>query len=672
MNFSVFKIAVANQFQKMQQHQLFITNINKSDLWSTYLNSFPQGSNPIFRERTEHDCSCCKQFINAVGHVVAIIDNKINTIWDIEIPNEPEYQIVANAMSKFVKLHTIESAFYYFSNTAGINKNFEEILGDIKTWEHFYVNIDRRYLTNIDLINEKTAKVSEDYKIMFRSLESISLAAIEIALDLIAQNSLHRGEEFTPIIKKFRDLKEGFENSNEKNLFVWQRILNIPASLSHIRNTAIGSFLVNVSEGMNLEDAVVSFGKIMDPLNYKRPTAIFTTKMKEQAEKTVIELGYLSALNRRYANIHDININDILYIDRSIKTALNNNNPFDMLHATDSLKIPKLDRIEEVTITDFITNILPRSKTISIMPQNSHESNFVSLITASDPTSKSMFKWENQFSWAYNGDAADSIKERVKNAGGIVDGDLCCRLSWNNYNDLDLYMVEPNGYQIYFGNKGTRSRNGGLLDVDMNAMVRQTRSPVENIVYKDIHHMQNGKYSLFVNQYHLRENIDVGFDVEIDILGNSQIFSLDRSLRDRETICVAVLEVQNGNIKIIESLESKEVAKNIWNLNTNKWHRISTIMMSPNHWEHSNKIGNKHYFFMIDQCKNPEGSRGFFNEFLKEELNSHRKVFEMLGSRMITDPSDNQLSGLGFSSTNKNSILCKVEGNISRIIKIII
>ena len=49
-----------------------------------------------------------------------------------------------------------------------------------------------------------------------------------------------------------------------------------------------------------------------------------------------------------------------------------------------------------------------------------------------------MFKWNNQFSWSYNGDMADSMKERVKQAGGNVTGDLCCRLAWEDKNDLDF------------------------------------------------------------------------------------------------------------------------------------------------------------------------------------------------------------------------------------------
>ena len=77
MDFNLFKNAVAKQFATMMKHDLFVVDIEGDALWETYIQSFPAGTNPIYRERTEHDCSCCKSFIRAVGRVVALIDGKM-------------------------------------------------------------------------------------------------------------------------------------------------------------------------------------------------------------------------------------------------------------------------------------------------------------------------------------------------------------------------------------------------------------------------------------------------------------------------------------------------------------------------------------------------------------------------------------------------------------------
>lgn len=73
---------------------------------------------------------------------------------------------------------------------------------------------------------------------------------------------------------------------------------------------------------------------------------------------------------------------------------------------------------------------------------------------------------------------------------------------------------------------------------------------------------------------------------------------------------------------------------------------------------------------MLDDCKNPEPVRGFFNEYLNSELTPHRKVFEVLADKMKTPYQEHQLSGLGFSSTMRNSVIVKVDGTFSRTLKV--
>ena len=94
----------------------------------------------------------------------------------------------------------------------------------------------------------------------------------------------------------------------------------------------------------------------------------------------------------------------------------------------------------------------------------------MSLISPENVGSKNIFKWGNNFSWTYNGEVTDSIKDRVKKAGGNVEGVLRCSLSWFNHDDLDIHVIEPDGNNIYYNNKKNFDTTG-KLDVDMNDAV---------------------------------------------------------------------------------------------------------------------------------------------------------------------------------------------------------
>jgi len=68
--------------EMIETGDLFVTDLDRDVLWQLYLDSFPNGTNPVFRERPVHDCSACRQFVKVFGNVVLIRDCKVTTIWD--------------------------------------------------------------------------------------------------------------------------------------------------------------------------------------------------------------------------------------------------------------------------------------------------------------------------------------------------------------------------------------------------------------------------------------------------------------------------------------------------------------------------------------------------------------------------------------------------------------
>ncbi len=687
-NFKAFKQAVATQFERLQRSPLFRVAVDKDQLWSTYLAGFPPDSNPIFRERTEHDCSCCRQFIRAVGDTVAVIDGKVTGLWDVKIPGEPAYQQVADAMSALIAPLAISDKFLHPDRVAGTDKNFEQLTNEIRTWDHFFVNINPQLVKKKADIPSLLAEPRESKNVLLRSLLEITDDAIDTVLELIAQNSLYRGPEHVFAVESFRTLKHKFsklKSDSARDVFAWVESGPTAGSVARIRNTVIGTLLVDLSTGVDMEIAVKSFEAKVAPTNYKRPTALVTKAMVENAKQKVEELGLTSALKRRYATIHDVTINNILFANRNVKRVIEGD-VFDEVSTT--AKKPKLDKIEldkieEVTIDKFITDVLPRVDSVEIMVENGHTANFVSLIAPDDPTSGKLFKWDNRFSWSYNGEMADSIKERVKAAGGSVTGDLCCRLAWDYTDDLDFHMHEPDGHHIWYVNRRTLSPSGGQLDVDANGGDGIRKDPAENIFYTNRRKMKEGIYFLRVHNYNRRSD-GAGFVVEIEFDGQTYSMAYDKVLRTGGWVDVAKVQYSHkSGFSIIESLPSSQTSRVVWGLGTQTFHPVSVLMFSPNFWgqaaaasqpdsNHRDTIavGNKHYFFMLDGCRNDGSARGFFNEFLKAELDPHRKVLEMVGSKVKVEGSDEQLSGLGFSSTMRNSVVGRVKGSFTRTLKI--
>ncbi len=705
MEFKTFGDAVAKQFAKMSKDATLFTvdvpnkNTNRGEvisneysiivlpadsqesirqvLWNTYINAFPEGSNPIYRERTEHDCNCCKNFIRTIGNVVSIAaDGTISTIWDVTLKDEPEYQIVANALAQKVRSLTVNNVFYHYERSVGKAKTFEQIVNgdkvDTHAWNHFYADIPVAHVRIKDKIATLKSEKRSAFDVFERALREIDFDSIETVLELINQNSIYRGAEHKFAVTEFLQFKKKYEKvaADKKAAFVWANMQSLAASVHRFKNTSIGTLVADIASGEELDVAVRKFEAMVAGPNYKRPTALVTAKMVEDAKKKIDELGLTSALERRYAKLTDISINNVLFADRSVRKVISGD-VFDDI-ASKTKKTPKtFDKVQEVGIEKFLTDILPTAESIEVLVENTHASNFVSLIAPANPTARNMFKWDNGFSWSYTGDMADAVKERVKQAGGNVTGDVCCRLAWYNYDDLDFHMHEPNGGHIYFGNRYAKSGMGGNLDVDMNAGSGSTRTPVENIVYESASTMKEGEYVLKVNNYSRRESSDTGFEVHIDIFGQIYTFTQSKNPPTGGTVEVARIKYsKKDGFTVSGAAAGVQKSKTIWNINTMDFVKVGSIMHSPNYWD-GHGVGNKHYFFMLEGCKNDGVARGFYNEFLCADLDKHRKVMEIVGSKMKTAESDDQLSGLGFSSTKKASLVCKVNGAMSRVIKII-
>lgn len=670
MNFKIFSEKIKENFKEMVRDSncLFEVDVDKDEIWNAYLDSYPCGSNEIFRERRENDCSACKSFVRNIGKAVVIEDNIIKTIWGFNV-GDPTYQVVLDTMDTYIKSKIVNNIYHSSLKNIGIPVNRESTDDGIIEWHHLNVALPPNMVSS-NSEGDYKGKHHTNKTTLQSSLDIIAEDSMLVVLELIASNSLYRGNEWAAVLSQFLGMKREYSNlsENEVNNWLWATSFNVGTVMSKIKNHSIGTLLQNISEGMELDMAVRKYESIIAPENYKRPKPIFTKKMLERAEKDVTEMGYIDSLPRRFATVDDITVRDLLYVDREVATQMG---VFEELSNTLSDKPAQYGRVEEIGIEKFIANILPDVSEIEVMVENRHVTNLVSLIAPTNIDSKTMFKWGNNFSWAYNGNMADSsIKDNVKSAGGSITGDLRFSIQWNDINsdmnDLDAHCVEPNGFEIMFTNKGQRSGNGGMLDVDI-IDPRMNTPAVENIVYNDKDSMVNGVYKMFVHNYSDRGGSD-GFRAEIEFDGVIHSFDHAKSLSQGERVNVAEVTMLNGAFSIVKMIDSELQCRELWGITVNKFVHVSSICLSPNYW--NGEIGNKHYMFMLKDCINPDNPNGFFNEYLKSDLHEHRKVFEALGSKMRVDDCDSQLSGLGFSSTKHDGIVVRVKGNIDRIFKL--
>ena len=698
------KNLMQSQLEKMAATgKLFRSKITGKEVWDLYLSSFED--DPIFRdpESSTHNCNLCGNFIRRYGNIVALDEEyKIISLWDLDLVLVPEeYTPSCRAVSKSLREAAIQDVFFetfeelnslpyekcsksHEHFRLGIDKNVKQYtreeaekfgrvnVKDIYTFHHLHLDLPKAF---VDMSGKSVEAIMgsfrDDKNVFQRAMESISADTLVLVQDLINQGSLLDGTTHQYKLAIILPLKQEYDMmpTSVRDNWCWAQAYRF--QYAKFRNELIGVLCSELSEGMNINEACLNWNKRVDPANYMKATAPITGKQIEEAKKFVEDNGYGESFARRFAILDDVKASEVLHSNVGTG-ALKKVSVFDNVKATSTRhKRNEFDGVEEVQIEKFMNDILPGCTAVHVYLENRHEGNLVSLTTADNPDSKPIFKWANNYSWTYKGNLAgkSQIKEEVKSKGGKVDGVLRFSMMWADGNgdnsDLDLHCMEPNGEHIYYGHK-VSYRTGGNLDIDITNP--NGKLSVENITYPSLSKMTNGKYQLFINQYFARSS--KGFKAEIEFDGQLYSYSYDRPVS--RNVEVAEVTLENGQFSIEHKLPAVDgvgVVKEIYGLETNQFHKVNLLCLSPNYWG-TNNVGNRHFFFMLQGCKADAPIRGFHNENLIPELLEHRKVMEVLGATSTIPPTDKQLSGLGFNATVRDELIVKLEGNFKRTIKL--
>ena len=709
MQFTQFTTAVKNQFAKMQQvnGNLFVSKLNGRDLTDLYLTSL-EGHDPVFRDpnSTTHTCNHCKNFLRRYGNTVSInAQGEIETMFDNTTSEGDEYHLAAINIGNALRAAGIESEFFETFDELqelpyekGVKKSQSHFklgvasnikcyteeeadkfgvvkAGETRTFNHFNAVLENKFVNST---GKSAAQLVGESKTQFQLLEKamkIETSVYEDAIDFIDRKVLLNAEAAAANnIRKTMELQKAIVGKTNYTNLLWLKSKEA-GSFCRFINSLLGETIQKINAGEDLTAVCLFYNKAADSANFMKAVAPTTLRQRQETEKFFDENGYMPSIPRRHATMDDINISEIRHVNRDVKTSTKPMTIFDNIKVASvvgtTVTRKQFEKCEKITMSKFMEEILPNAERIEVLFESAQKDNLSIITTTVNQHAKPMFSWENNFSWTSKQNLAGKsfIKEAVKAQGGKVDGVLRASLSWaedepNNNTDLDLHCIEPDGNHIYFGRK-TGHLSGGNLDVDI-IMPRdyKNKNVVENIIYTTLNRMRDGIYKIFVEVWANRGGSD--FTVEIEFGGQITTFKYSGSYRGESTIYVCDIELKNGVFTIVNAhlpfSEDDSKTKNVWNIDTNTFHPVSLVSLSPNYWGDAN-VGNRHYFFAIQNCKTDEELRSFHNENLKPEFRAYRGTTELLGAHATVKPAPDQLAGLMFNATVQESVIVKATHN---------
>lgn len=483
---------------------------------------------------------------------------------------------VVDNILQVLKNTKIRNVFVTEETTMGCN---QQILPskEVITWNHFYAIPTSNLIMDESKISTFRANAKSSHDVWARTLSEINYNSVQSVVDLITDDNLYRGDTYMRQVSALKTALDTVENKHLEGFkldnYAWLSSRVLPEAVTHILNSAIGQLLKDITDTNNIESSVKKFEAMVAPCNYKRPKGIITKTQVENAYKTVVELGYEDSLERCHAKVEDISIEDVIFVNRETRKRMSGGFDSLMNETINTRKVAKDFEKTAIptTMEELLNNIVSKANKLELFFNNKLNNNLVTLTAPVNKEAPSMFKWTNGFAWAYNGNISDAIKQRVKEVGGKVDGYMRISLHWYNYDDLDLHMGSPYGH-IYFGNKA------GLLDVDMNTSggspseeranpKKYSRNAVENIIFSGV--PKAGTYKVFVNNFAKVENIDLGFEIEVELNGIVHTYAYNKDVHDKED--VPVLDFTSNGREIVftkEHLSSTTASKEIWGIKT--------------------------------------------------------------------------------------------------------
>jgi len=717
MEFKEFNQKVRAQFKRMcETGKLFKSSITGQQVWDTYLSSFKPEDNGIFRDSnsSEHNCNCCKNFIKRYGNIVAIIDGKLESIFS-NLGDCGEYNESIEACNKELTNSPIQDVFFetYDMLDRGLNyektnktqttyklgigtthfqysKEYEDQYGHKNSGGSYRVQFDKVYEFNhfevalpkqlVDFANRSIDDITNEYRTKYVSfkntMETISIATYKEVLEGIAKKYAANSDKYIPVIESFIAFKEEYDKATDKDLFCWETSYSLKDSIAKMGSSNLGNSLLKELESgeKELDRIYQEFNRREDPENKFKTEKPSSVGMQLVASKAIEELGLVEQFtSRRHTTLDDVKANIVSFINRDNAKSKVNLFKIDTLDDSNVYNPKQFDKVDEVAIKEFLVN-MDKYTSIELLLENSMS--LFNMTSCSVEGLKPMFKYGNNYSFTVNGKNAgeSQIKQAVKERGGNVEAVVAIRLHFpDTREDYDLYVEEPNRNIIYYGNKRQKHNSTGMLDLDAQGGDGhfEPERRVENCTWTDLKKMPIGNYKIMVNS-HPKNRVNTTFYMDIELNGELTQLKLKTLGLIKPIVAIFKWNGFEFSLKVsecMELLESKTMSKKIWNLDSLKFHKVTCICLSPDHW--NTNIGTLHHLFALKGAYNDQPIPTFHIDNLIPELLPNRKAIQSLMDILVVKPEGEQFAGVCFNDTYTRTIIVRVsEDSKKKVIKV--
>lgn len=639
------------------EHQGPLFTTDATGLWDLYLSAFEGDA------KQHHVCHACRRFIEGYGSLVTIgIDGKQTPfLWsvkdDFTFP-DLSLAVAFEKMDRAVRKAKVTGVFYSDKTVFG-----EPITG---VWRHMSAVNTSVFRRAGQTPFQAMAEKKQDFAQVSRALADFSLEVLEQAVTLLSSQIAYRGDRVLGPAEWLRDLAKIHVTPVKKNL-IWRAVALAPAGFCHPRSSVIGSLIEDLVSGMPADSVLARFNDKMQPSSYQRATTAPNAGAIVQAERLFAELGLAPALVRRYATLADLPIPAYLWTPPNAPQGKPAGLFGHLASPAPGTPAPLTLPTSTMTWAKFSRDVLVQAQTVEARVPATAE-RFMALVTAADPAAPPILQWDhederNPVSWYYASGVDAEMRRRVESAGGqYTNVDVRASLLWNNYNDLDLHVIGPDGY-VWYGSKrpvGCR----GWLDVDANAGGANTRTPVENIRWeKGL--APGGTYRVFVRHYATHDRVTATpFIVELEVAGEVLRFEgMTKRANMHGDIDIAEFVYFPGRPLQRKTGAPIATTPNNWNLAAGAFVPVRAFVKSPNLWNKPQPQHGSHVFALLEGCKDLQKGvgRGFFTEQVRSELRAVRSVLEAYAANAEIATVDAPACGLGFSDQAPWDLVLRVK-----------